>query len=116
MRDAAKECAKDFERTVTAFANFEEHEILEMILYSCHKRHNTNEIAHRLINRFVSCVGVFNASVEELCEVKGVGRSTALTLVFYGELYKSICDEKEKADTKIASEGSRGCKHVKPSA
>lgn len=60
---------------------FQSHELLEMMLYSSFKQCDTNPIAHRLIDRFGSLSGVFSASENELCEVEGVGRSTAQMII-----------------------------------
>jgi len=54
-----------------------EHEILEIILFSSIKRNDTNETAHRLIDKFGSLGNVLEADVEELMSVKGVGRVSA---------------------------------------
>ncbi|MBO5415263.1 MAG: DNA repair protein RadC [Clostridia bacterium] len=56
---------------------FEDHEILEMLLFFPIARKNTNELAHSLINRFGSLSGVFDADGKELREVDGVGAGTA---------------------------------------
>ena len=62
---------------------FSEHEILEMLLYYCIPRANTNELAHKLIGRFRSLDGVMSSSVEEL-EASGlVTRRTALSLKYF---------------------------------
>lgn len=60
---------------------FQSHELLEMMLYSSFKQCDTNPIAHRLIDRFGTLSGVFSASENELCEVEGVGRSTAQMII-----------------------------------
>ncbi len=54
-----------------------DHELLEILLYSVCPRVNTNPIAHSLLDRFVTLSEVFNASVEELKEVDGVGDAVA---------------------------------------
>ncbi|MBE6900895.1 MAG: DNA repair protein RadC [Ruminococcaceae bacterium] len=62
---------------------FEEHEVLEILLYSAYTRRNTNDIAHELIRRFGSLEGVLNASCDELCEVENVGQNAAAMLSFF---------------------------------
>ena len=54
-----------------------DHEVLEVLLYNACPRINTNPLAHALLERFVSLSEVFNASIEELKEVEGVGDSVA---------------------------------------
>ena len=44
---------------------FASHEILEMLLFFAFRRGDTNELAHRLIDRFASLSGVFHAPYEE---------------------------------------------------
>ncbi len=54
-----------------------DHELLEILLFGACPRINTNPMAHALLERFVSISGVFNASVEELKAVDGVGDNVA---------------------------------------
>lgn len=61
-------------------AAFPEHRVLELLLFYAIPQGDTNELAHRLIERFGSLAGVFDARVEELREVAGVGEHTALLL------------------------------------
>ena len=65
--------------------NLYEHELLEILLFNAFQRKNTNPIAHALLDAFGSIAGVFNAEVEQLCAVEGVGESVALYLKCIGE-------------------------------
>lgn len=65
-----------------------EHELLEMLLFATLPRINTNPIAHRLLKVFGSLNGVFNASVEELFAINGVGEKTAMHLCAIGQAFK----------------------------
>lgn len=51
--------------------SFQQHEILEYLLFSFVPRKDTNEIAHALIDKFSSLSGVLNASEEDLEKVSG---------------------------------------------
>ena len=53
--------------------NFEEHEVLELLLFYGIPQRDTNEIAHELIRKFGSLSKVLEATPEELQEVKFVG-------------------------------------------
>ncbi len=58
----------------------EAHEQLEHILFAVIPRGDTNKIAHRLLDRFVTVGAVLNADPKELEKVKGVGARTAMFL------------------------------------
>jgi len=60
--------------------SFADHGVLELLLYYAIPRRDTNAIAHRLLNRFESLAGVFEATVEELEKVEGMGHQAALLL------------------------------------
>ncbi|MBR4942497.1 MAG: hypothetical protein IKZ28_00560 [Clostridia bacterium] len=68
--------------------NLAEHEWLEVLLYNGLPRRNTNELAHRLIDKFGSTALVLSASVKELCKVEGVGLSVAGYLHTIGRFFE----------------------------
>ena len=55
-----------------------DHRVLELLLFYAIPRKDLNPLAHALIDRFGSLAGVFHATPEQLMEVEGVGRRTAL--------------------------------------
>lgn len=63
--------------------NFDELHVLELLLFYCVSRKDTNPLAHRLLDHFGSLARVLSASREELEKVEGVGEhiSTFLTLI-----------------------------------
>ena len=65
----------------------QDHELLEILLFSAVPRKNTNPIAHELLSAFSTLEGVFRADMEELLSVKGVGKETAAYLKCVGALY-----------------------------
>ncbi len=58
----------------------ETHEQLEHLLFAVIPRGDTNKIAHKLLDRFITVSGVLNADVEELIKIDGVGMRTAMFL------------------------------------
>lgn len=68
---------------------FDEHEILEFILFHSIARIDTNALAHKLITEFGSLSSVLNAPIEQLQKVKGIGKNSAVLINFIRELTKS---------------------------
>ena len=48
--------------------HFEEHQVLELLLFYCIPRVDTNPLAHKLLDHFGSLTNVLEAPVEELTE------------------------------------------------
>jgi len=59
---------------------FTEVQALELLLFYCIPRRDTNPIAHALLTRFGSLSQVLEASVEELCKVPGISENAATML------------------------------------
>ena len=69
---------------------FQEHEVLELLLYYAIPRRDTNPIAHALLKKFGSLDAVFAAPVEELKRVEGVGENAAALIHLILPLYRRI--------------------------
>ena len=63
----------------------EDHQLLELLFYAI-PRQDTNETAHRLIQRFGSLQGVLHAAPEELTSVEGVGENAAVLVRLVGDM------------------------------
>lgn len=63
--------------------HFDELYVLELLLFYCKPRVDTNPLAHKLLEHFGSLSRVLDASADELEKVEGVGKniSTFLTLI-----------------------------------
>ncbi len=61
----------------TGLEGFQDHEVLEFLLYYAIPRRDVNETAHLLLNRFGTLSAVLDAPAEALCTVPGVGPGTA---------------------------------------
>jgi len=66
--------------------HFDEINVLEMLLFYCIQRKDTNELAHNLLDHFGSLPDVLDATVEDLCKVPGIGMNTATFLSFSSAL------------------------------
>jgi len=67
---------------------FSQTQALELLLTYAIPRKDTDDLAHALLKRFGSLDQVFCASEQELCEVPGVGKSTAALLLLLPQLIK----------------------------
>lgn len=86
----------------SGFENFEEHEVLEFMLFSIIPRSNTNEIAHKLIEKYGSVYEVCNADIEGLKEIKGISEKSASFLKMIPhvlKVYMNVKNDKKKLDS-----------------
>ena len=60
--------------------NFNEVQVLELLLFYCIPRVDTNPLAHRLLERFGSLAQVLEAPAAELERVEGMGRNASTFL------------------------------------
>ncbi len=70
--------------------SLEEHEILEILLYGCIPRQDTNPLAHKLLQIFGSLRGVLSASIADLLQINGVGKKVADHIRVMGKLSEII--------------------------
>lgn len=73
---------------------FCDHELLEMLLYACNSRSNTNGLAHDLINRFGSLRGVFTATPDALKTVSGIKDAAVSHIMLSRELMRRVENER----------------------
>ena len=77
---------------------FEDHNALELLLFYAIPQRDTNELAHRLIAEFGSLSGVFDASVEALTHVSGVGENTAVLIHLMSSMFAKYEQDKANAN------------------
>ncbi len=66
---------------------FQDHEVLEMLLFQFLPRKDTNKLAHSLINRFGSFANVLDATPQQLMTVQGISEVTACNLAVLKEVW-----------------------------
>jgi len=59
---------------------FEDHQVLEMLLFYCIPMRDTNELAHKMIREFGSLATLFEADPKDICRRCGVSENTAVLL------------------------------------
>lgn len=80
------------------FDNFSDHEILEVLLYLCLPRCDTNEIAHDLLDEFGSFSSVLEKSPYELKKVKGISDAAAVYISMITEFCKKYYNDRLQPD------------------
>ena len=68
--------------------------VLEMLLFYSIPRIDTKPIAKRLMEKFKTLNGVFSANIEKLCEVEGIGMSSAIQIKLIGDIL-NICNSEK---------------------
>jgi DNA repair protein RadC len=94
--------------------NFQDHNVLELLLFYSVPLKDTNEEAHNLIDTFGSLSSVFDASFEELCNVKGIGEHSATLIKIIPELFKKYEVDKINNDDAILDTSKRVAEYVAP--
>lgn len=83
---------------------FTEHEVLEIVLYYAIGRVNTNNIAHRLIDKFGSFKNVVDAPLNELKQIQGIGEVSATLLKLIPQLSRLyFCQSSNHHNKKITT-------------
>ena len=68
--------------------HFQDHEILEMLLFQSLPRQDTNKIAHELLNKFGGFANVLDADPSQLTTVKGISETTACNIAMLKEVWQ----------------------------
>lgn len=87
---------------------FNDHNLLEMLLFYALPRKDTNELAHDILNHFGSLTAVLEADIEQLKEVKGVGDNVATLIKLAPALAKRYLEEKSMPKSIINSTAAAG--------
>lgn len=88
--------------------NFNDINVLELLLFYAIPRADTNAIAHELLDRFGSLSGVFEANVQELQEVAGIGENAALLLSLIPQVSRRYLIDKRKPQKRIDCAAAAG--------
>ena len=88
---------------VRGLEGWPDHRVLELLLFYALPQRDTNGLAHELVDRFESLAGVLDASVDELCKVKGVSVHTAVLLRLISALGIQYQAERARAHPTIHS-------------
>jgi len=88
--------------------NFHDHNVIELLLTFAIPRKDVNPIAHDLIARFGSLDAVFEATVEELVAVPGIGENAAAMINLIPQVSKRYMAAKNRLVKVIANSTDAG--------
>lgn len=97
---------------IDGLISFEKHNVLELLLFYGIPQKDTNPLAHRLIETFGSFYGVFDASYEDLCRVKGIGPHAAALIKIIPQIAQIYLEDKQQVDRGFYSI-SKLCEYAK---
>ena len=80
--------------------SLETHELLELLLFYGIPRKDTNELAHVLINTFGSLPQVFDATINRLLKINGIGESTAVLIRLVSKLSRVYAEKNYETNNK----------------
>ena len=88
--------------------NFNDVNVLELLLFYAIPRKDTNEIAHALLEHFGSLDRVLEASIPELEAVPGVGESSALLISLIPQIMRRYLTVKGSCVATISGSADAG--------
>ncbi|MEG1789709.1 MAG: DNA repair protein RadC [Oscillospiraceae bacterium] len=88
--------------------NFDDVNVIELLLFYAHARCDTNAIAHALLDRFGTLDGVFEASVVDLEKIDGIGESTAVFLKLVPQVSRRYMLSKTRHERILSSSEKAG--------
>ena len=83
---------------------FSPHEALELYLFYAIPRKDTNPLAHKLLDRFVTIAGVCDAPIDELMNEFGLTENTAVLLKLLPQMSRLYNESKMSNDNIIELE------------
>lgn len=78
--------------------SFQDHEVLEFLLFYAVPRRDVNEMAHLLLDRFGTLAGVLNAPEEELRDIAGVGPRVSHFLNLVPQLIVQMARQSQRGE------------------
>jgi DNA repair protein RadC len=93
---------------------FEDHQVLELLLFQVIPRRDTNPIAHRLIQRFGSLSAVLESDPKDLAGVEGVGANAAAFLSLIPQITRRYFLDRVKQSRKPLNNSESAAEYLVP--
>jgi len=88
---------------------FADHQVLELLLFYCIPMKDTNELAHKMLEKYGSLAGLFEADPRDIAEKCGVSENTAILVSLIPSLARRYKQRKwgEKPDLGSSSQAGK---------
>ena len=94
--------------------HFNDHQVLELILFYAIPRGDTNEIAHRLLAEFGRLSAVFDARLVDLQSVDGIGEQAATLIHTLPALMRRYHHDRIMRDAPVLNNAEVTCEYLRP--
>jgi DNA repair protein RadC len=93
---------------------FEDHQLLELLLFQAIPRHDTNPVAHSLMRRFGSLSAVLEADPKDLASVEGVGPNAAAFLSMVPQITRRYFHDRVRHSRKTLNTSEAAAEYLVP--
>ncbi|MDQ5983449.1 MAG: hypothetical protein RUMPE_00467 [Eubacteriales bacterium SKADARSKE-1] len=93
---------------IKAPESLERHELLELLLFFSIPRKTTNHIAHKLLDKFGSFSAIFDAPINTLTSVEGIGLASAILIKNVAVMIRLYAEDKATPNNKIITKNQIG--------
>jgi DNA repair protein RadC len=93
---------------------FDDHQVLELLLFYAVPRIDTNPAAHRLIERFGSLSSVFEADPKDLESIDGVGKNAAAFLSMVPQITRRYFHDRVRLSRKALNTWEAAAEYLAP--
>lgn len=93
---------------------FEEHQVLELLLFHVIPRRDTNQLAHLLLQRFGSLSAVLECNAKDLQAVPGIGQQAAFFLALIPPLTRRYLNSRRNREKPTLDHPSRCRQYIIP--
>jgi DNA repair protein RadC len=88
--------------------NFDEHQVLELLLFFSIPYKDTNKLAHKLLNKYGSLWNVFESDYNDLIKINGIGSNSASLISLIPQISRKYIKNKWGDKPLISSTSSAG--------
>ena len=96
----------------SGFENFADHEVLELFLYYCYPRIDTNEIAHKILNEYGSLSALFSDDPVSIEKRLKVSSNIAILLSLPSKLSEKYLSDKFKQKYNVIDSNEKAAKYL----